>query len=153
MVRIGAAFVRPVKPGPRLPGDRVSFADAYPLLVTTEASLRELNRRISEALGDPVPMNRFRPNLVLSGSEAFAEDTWKRIRIGNVVFRSAGPCARCIMTTTDQTTGQRGHEPLKTLAAFRRDPREPSQVNFGQNLVNETKEGVLTVGDAVEVLE
>ncbi len=153
LVRIGPAFSRPVRPGTARPGDRVHFADAFPLLVIGEASRREMNDRIIEAGGEPVPMDRFRTNLVVEGCEPFAEDTWKRIRIGNVVLRSAGPCLRCVITTTDQQTGIRGKEPLRTLATFRRDPAEPTYVRFGQNLINESKSGVLRVGDPVEVMD
>ncbi len=97
-------------------GDQVSFADAYPFLLIGEASLGEVNAR----LGVPVPMNRFRPNLVVSGSEAFAEDSWKKIRIGETIFHLVKPCARCVLTTVDQATGVKdGKEPLKTLASFR----------------------------------
>ncbi len=153
LVRIGHAFDRPIlKPGAGV-GDRVSFADAAPFLVTTLASLDQLNARLMEAGSEAVPMDRFRSNLVIAGSEAFAEDRWKRIRIGTVVFRSLGPCARCVVTTTDQLTGERGNQPLTALAAFRRDPIETSHVNFGQNLVNESKTGTLRVGDRVDILE
>ncbi|HEY4988156.1 MAG TPA: MOSC N-terminal beta barrel domain-containing protein [Opitutaceae bacterium] len=153
LVRIGDDFIRPVKPGAARPGDVVSFADGYPFLVTSEASVGDLNQRIGDNGGDPVPMGRFRANLVVSGCEAYAEDTWKRISIGDVEFRSTGPCARCIITTTDQLTGERGKEPLRTLAGYRRDPGEPSQVLFGQNLVNVSKAGRIRVGDPVRVIE
>jgi hypothetical protein len=152
-VRIGPACVRPVQKAAAEPGDLVSFADAAPLLVTNTGSLADLNDRILEAGGEAVPMDRFRPNIVVAGAEPFAEDQWKRIRIGGVVLRSAGPCARCIVTTTDQETGIRGHEPLRTLATFRRNSQDPTYVNFGQNLVNESKVGILRVGDSVEILE
>jgi len=153
LVRIGPACVRPVQKAAAEPGDLVSFADAAPLLVTNTGSLADLNDRILEAGGEAVPMDRFRPNIVVAGAEPFAEDQWKRIRIGGVVLRSAGPCARCIVTTTDQETGIRGHEPLRTLATFRRNSQDPTYVNFGQNLVNESKVGILRVGDSVEILE
>lgn len=153
LVRIGPAFSRPVRPGASRPGDRVGFADAFPLLVISEASRRDLNDRIMEAGGEPVPMDRFRPNLVVEGCEPYAEDSWTLIRVGDVVLRAGGPCARCVITTTDQLTGARGPEPLRTLATFRRDPVEPTHVNFGQNLVHETKSGFLRVGDPVEAVE
>jgi uncharacterized protein YcbX len=153
LVRVGAAFSRPVTKAAAVPGDIHAFADAVPFLVVNEASVEVLNARIVESGGEAVPMDRFRTNLVLSGCAPFAEDSWKRIRIGSIVFRSAGPCARCIITTTDQRTGERGDEPLRTLARFRRDAGEPTHVNFGQNLVHESKTGVLRVGDPVEVLQ
>jgi uncharacterized protein len=153
LVRIGPAFARPVKPAAARPGDLVGFADAFPFLVTSEASLGELNRRIEQAGGEAVPMGRFRPNLVVAGCGPFEEDSWTRIRVGGVVFRIGGPCIRCVITTTDQRTGARGAEPLRTLASFRRDPDDPTSVRFGQNLVHESKSGSLRVGDPVVVVE
>ena len=153
LVRIGPAFRRPVNPARARPGDLVGFADGYPFLGVGQASLADLNRRIEASGGGPVPMSRFRPNLVIAGCEPYAEDGWRRIRIGGVVLRVAGPCKRCVITTTDQATGERGAEPLRTLARYRRNLEEPSLVNFGQNLVHEVKSGRLRVGDPVEVLE
>ena len=153
LVRIGPAFSRPVRPEAARPGDLVGFADAFPFLATSEGSLAELNRRIREAGEGTVPMDRFRPNLVIGGCGPFEEDSWRRIRIGAVVFRVGGPCIRCAITATDQQTGERGAEPLRTLATFRRDPEEPSSVRFGQNLVHESKSGSLRVGDPVTVIE
>jgi MOSC domain-containing protein len=153
LVRIGAAFSRQILKKAAHPGDLVGFADSCPFLATSEASLGELNRRIAEAGAGAVPMGRFRPNLVLSGCGPFDEDSWTRLRIGEIVFRSAGPCSRCVITVTDQLTGERGVEPLRTLASFRRDPLEPTDVNFGTNLLNETKGGVLRVGDPVTILD
>jgi uncharacterized protein YcbX len=126
------------------PGDRVSFADGYPLLLTTEASLQDLNRRLES----PVPMDRFRPNVVIDGTVPFAEDGWNRIRIGDTEFRVVKPCARCVVTTTDQRTGQRGAEPLRELARFR---TRGGKVLFGQNLIHDGK-GPIRVGDPVEIL-
>lgn len=122
----------------------VSFADAYPFLLISEASLADLNHRLAV----PVPMNRFRPNLVVKGCDAFAEDGWSRIQIGDSIFRVAKPCSRCTITTVEQSTGERGAEPLRTLATFR---RWDGQIWFGQNLVQETS-GVVRVGDVVKVL-
>lgn len=153
LVRAGAAFDRPVaKPGKARPGDRVGFADAYPLLGLGEASVADLNDRLAALGEDPVPLDRFRPNLVFAGAAPFAEDTWPRFRVGSVVFRAGGPCARCIMTTTDQLTGERGREPLRTLATYRRDAADPTAVNFGQNLFIESAAGPLRLGDPVELL-
>jgi uncharacterized protein YcbX len=153
LVRIGPAFIRQVTKKAARPGDLVAFADSCPFMVTSEASLGDLNRRIARAGADGVPMGRFRPNLVLAGCKPFEEDSWKRLRIGEIVFRSAGPCSRCVITVTDQSTGERGVEPMRTLAAFRRDPLQPTEVNFGMNLIHESHAGVLRVGDPVEVLE
>ncbi|MEO0540293.1 MAG: MOSC N-terminal beta barrel domain-containing protein [Cyanobacteria bacterium P01_A01_bin.105] len=122
----------------------VSFADAYPFLLISDASLADLNSRLSE----PVPMNRFRPNLVVSGCEAFAEDTWAKIRIGEVIFTVAKGCDRCSIPGIDQATGVADKEPLPTLATYR---RWQGKIWFGQNLIQETL-GKLTVGDAVEIL-
>lgn len=151
LVRIGSSFSRPVLKKAGRPGDVFSFADGAPLLVTSEASLAELNARIVANGGEPVPMDRFRPNVVVADCAPFAEDEWPRVRLGDVVLRSAGKSDRCIMTTTDQKTGERGKEPLRTLAQFRRDPVEPAAVYFGVNFINESKRGVLRVGDAVAV--
>jgi uncharacterized protein YcbX len=148
LVRLGEKFSRPIlKPAARA-GDTVSFADAYPLLVISEASLADLNDR----LDFPLPMDRFRPNLVVTGCAAFAEDTWPRFRVGDAIFRAGGPCARCSVTTTDQLTAERGKEPLRTLATYRRDPADPTDVNFGQNLIHETKSGTIRVGDKMTPL-
>jgi hypothetical protein len=108
---------------------------------------------MAEGGGPALPMNRFRPNIVVAGCEPYAEDLLRRFRIGSVVFRGAKPCLRCIVTAADQLTGERGKEPLRTLAGYRRDPHAPTEVMFGYNLVNETKSGVLRVGDAVEMLD
>ncbi|GHD46428.1 molybdenum cofactor biosysynthesis protein [Streptomyces mirabilis] len=143
---------RPVDPDYARPGETVSFADGYPLLVTTLASLDALNSLIAQ--GDradegPLPMNRFRPNVVVAGTTPWAEDGWRRIAIGEVSFRVAKMCGRCVVTTTDQDTAQRGKEPLRTLGRHR---RFGSQLAFGQNLVPESR-GTVRIGDPVTVLE
>jgi hypothetical protein len=153
LVRIGPAFRRPVR---RVPGGLdgtplVGFADAYPFLLASEASRADLNDRLVARGEEPLGWDRFRANLIIEGCAAFAEDTWPRLRIGAIEFRAAGPCARCAVTTTDQATGERGVEPLRTLATYRRDPRSPEDVNFGQNLIHLTVGGRLRVGDAVVV--
>ena len=131
--------------------DHVSFADGYPFLLIGDSSLSDLNSRLEE----PLPMNRFRPNFVVSDSEGFAEDAWKRIKIGETVFHVVKPCARCVMTTIEQTTGEKdGKEPLKTLAGFRTPKRSiKKKILFGQNLIAENAGDILRVGDRVEVLE
>jgi uncharacterized protein YcbX len=131
--------------------DHVSFADGYPFLLIGENSLSDLN----EKLKNPVPMNRFRPNFVVSGSDAFAEDGWKKIKIGESIFHIVKPCARCVMTTIDQTEGVKtGVEPLKTLAGFRIPKRSIKQkILFGQNLIAEREGDILRVGDEIEILE
>lgn len=152
LVRIGQQFSRPVLKAAARPGDLVTFADAVPVLVISEASLANLNDRILETGGEPVPMDRFRPNLVVADCEPFAEDHWSRARVGDIILRTAGPSVRCVITTTDQLTGERGKEPLRTLATFRRDPRDPTDVIFGTNLIHETKRGSIRIGDRVEML-
>ncbi|WP_329113491.1 MOSC domain-containing protein [Streptomyces sp. NBC_01465] len=146
------AHRRPVDPAFARPGETVSLADGYPLLLTTESSLDALNSLVAqgEHAGEgPLPMNRFRPNVVVSGTVPWAEDDWYRIAIGEVSFRVAKPCDRCVVTTTDQETAERGKEPLHSLARHR---RAGSDLLFGQNLVPETT-GTLRVGDVVHILE
>ncbi|QGV81943.1 MOSC domain-containing protein [Streptomyces ficellus] len=142
---------RPIDPDHALPGETVNFADGYPLLVTTTSSLDALNALIAE--GDhpdegPLPMDRFRPTVVVEGTAPWDEDDWTRVVIGGVSFRVAKPCARCVVTTTDQRTADRGREPLRTLARHR---LIGNKMIFGQNLVPE-RTGVLRVGDPVEIL-
>lgn len=151
LVRIRNRFHRPVPKDAAQAGDLVSFTDAAPILVTTTASLAELNRRIMAKGGEPVPMNRFRPNLVIEGPmEPFAEENWPALQIGPMCLRSAGPSVRCIMTTMDQHSGQRGVEPLRTLATFRRVP-DSNAVCFGVNFIQESKVGRIRLGDVVEL--
>ncbi|MBD2090766.1 MOSC domain-containing protein [Microcoleus sp. FACHB-1515] len=125
--------------------DRVSFADGFPYLLISEASLADLNSR----LATPLPMNRFRPNFVVSGCEPFAEDGWRKIRIGSIGFHLVKLCSRCVITTVDQATGDRGQEPLATLGSYR---LRKGKILFGQNLVPDS-EGTIALGDAIEVLE
>lgn len=148
LVRMSPDFRRPIDSAYATSmGDHVSYADGYPFLLTSEASLQELNRRMAAS----VPMDRFRPNIVVSGTEPFEEDTWTLIQIGGVTFHVVKPCARCVVTTTDQATGERGKEPLATLATFRRDGQ--GNVHFGQNLIHTPKRGKIAVGDALAVRE
>ncbi|MFG3701493.1 MOSC domain-containing protein [Micromonospora sp. NPDC047620] len=130
-------------------GDQVNFADAYPLLLTTVASLDALNGWLADAGEEPVPMARFRPNLVLDGPAAWAEDSWagRPLRIGGVRFRAAGRCERCVVTTIDQETGDRGKEPLRTLGRHRNIGRK---LLFGLHLVP-TDTGTVRIGDEVLV--
>ena len=128
-------------------GARVGFADGYAFLAISQASLDDLNRRLAARGHGALPMNRFRPNIVLAGSDAYAEDGWRDVRIGEAVLRGVKPCGRCEVTTTDQSTGEvRGPEPLATLSTYR-DSREFG-VMFGMNLVAVTP-GRVRVGDAV----
>ncbi len=151
--------------------DIVSFADGYPLLLIGEGSLAEVNERLhdrykDEEYGDklPLPMNRFRPNLVVQGSDPFEEDNWSRIRVGEAIFWVVKPCARCVMTTVDQARGEfDGKEPLKTIASFRMakdvfpDSYESlgqtaNAVLFGENLIPENPGTTVHVGDEIEVV-
>ena len=146
LVRIADDEMRRADPEYASPNDQVGFADGFSFLLTSRASLDDLNRRLSV----PLPMNRFRPNIVVDGTDAFEEDRWKRIRIDGITFAVAKPCARCATTTTDQDTAERSHEPLRTLATFRHVPGRG--VMFGQNLIHD-RSGVIRVGAEVEVLE
>ena len=138
--------VRPVDPDYSKPGDEVSFADAYPMLMISEGSLAALNAKLAA----PVPMLRFRPNFVVANTGPHAEDGWKRVRIGAVEFDLVKPCSRCVFTTVDFEKGvfDPSGEPLKTLMTYRRTERG---VTFGQNVIPRGV-GTVRVGDAVEVL-
>jgi hypothetical protein len=132
-------------------GRLVGFADGYAYLLANEASLADLNARLEAKSHAALPMNRFRPNLVVSGAEAFAEDGWKRIRIGDALFAAAKPCGRCEVTTTDQASGEvMGPEPLASLAQYRQSDK--FGVMFGMNLVT-LEPGTVKVGDVVELLD
>jgi uncharacterized protein YcbX len=149
---------RQVEPAYARPGDSVSLADGYPVLVANEASLAVLNDWLlaaasyggAESDEGPLPMTRFRPNLVVAGGPAWVEDTWLggRVRIGGVEFRVPKACARCVVTTTDQETGVRGREPLRTLARHRHIEHG---LLFAVNLIPDTL-GDIAVGDEVAVV-
>lgn len=146
LVRAAVSFRREVRLlGEVLAEDGVALADAFPFLILTKASLTDLNVRLPA----PVSAERFRPNLVVAGAEPYAEDRWRLLRIGPLEFRLVKPCARCAIPSVDPATGKRGPEPLATLAAYR---RREGKVLFGMNAVHRG-EGLLTVGDEVEVLE
>ncbi len=134
---------RAINPDHARPGDMTSFADGYPILIATEESLANLNLRMASAL----PMNRFRPNVVVAGASAWDEDHWARVAIGRVHLRVPKPCDRCVVTTVDQETAEKGVEPLRTLATFR---LREGKVYFGQNAIPDI-EGIVRVGDAMEV--
>lgn len=133
--------------------DRVSFADGFPLLLTAQDSLDALNDLVAagpHAAEGPLPMTRFRPNLVVAGAEPWAEDGWRRIRIGDAGFRVARGCARCVLTTVHPSTAAKGREPMVTLARHRRFDQG---VWFGVNLIPDDPGAELCAGDEVEVLE
>ena len=141
---------RPVDAGYAQPGDEVSFADGYPLLVISRAALEGLNARLVDAGRAPVAMAQFRPNLVVDDAEAHAEDDWTRVRIGEIEFDAVKPCTRCIFTTVDPDGGVRREdgEPLNTLKDYR---RRPEGILFGMNLIPRGA-GLLRVGDRLTVL-
>ncbi|MEO6885238.1 MAG: MOSC N-terminal beta barrel domain-containing protein [Jatrophihabitantaceae bacterium] len=133
--------------------DRVSFADGYPLLLATEQSLDALNELIAAGpLADqgPMPMRRFRPSVVVAGSHAWAEDGWRRLRIGDALFRAVKGCDRCIITTTDPESAERAKEPLATLVRHR---RWDGKSWFAMNLVPDNPGVTINLGDDVEILE
>lgn len=134
---------RPVDADYRIKDEHVSLADAFPFLIIGQSSLEDLNSRLRE----PLPMNRFRPNFVISGGNPFAEDTWRNFSIGSNEFTAVKPCARCIMTTVNQDTAQRGTEPLKTLATYR---ATNNKILFGQNVIA-TRATEIKVGDPVSI--
>lgn len=144
LVHMPESTVRLANPQYAPAGQRVSFADAYPFLLLSEESLAELNRRMAA----PLPMNRFRPNLVMAGGSALAEDRIASFTAGSITFRPVKPCDRCVITTTDQATGARRSEPLRTLATFR---RRDGKVLFGQNVVHGGR-GWLSVGDVLSAV-
>lgn len=145
---------RPVDPAYGTAADRVSFADAYPLLLTNTASLGAVNDWLRAAGSDegPLPMTRFRPNLVIAAADPWVEDSWLggRLAIGAVTFRVVKACGRCVMTTTDQETGVRGKEPLRTLARHR---TVNQKVIFGVNAIPDPPYGEITAGDPVTLLD
>jgi uncharacterized protein YcbX len=157
LLHLADPLARPIAPAFAEPGETVSMADGFPLLAVPSASLAALNDWLTEAGGEPLPMTRFRPNLVIDGTEPWEEDGWRRVRIGDLTFKAVKLCGRCVVTTTDQETGERrGPEPLRTLAARRRFDKKAA---FGVNLVPERPEGVtgdelgtLRLGDEVTVL-
>lgn len=126
-------------------GEIVSFADGFPFLLVSQASVDELTTRV----GEPMSVLRFRPNIVVEGCAPGAEDAWRRVRIGDVPFALVKPCSRCEIVTIDPSSGQRGKEPLTALAAYRKQGRK---VMFGQNVLAEAS-GQLRVGDKVTVLD
>ena len=150
LVRMDDAARRAVDPAYAQPGDEVSFADGYPLLVISQAALDGLIARLADAGRAPVVMAQFRPNLVIADSIAHAEDDWTRVRIGDVEFDAVKRCTRCVFTTVDPVAGVRRDdgEPLNILKDYR---RTPAGITFGMNLIPRGA-GALRVGDAVELL-
>jgi uncharacterized protein YcbX len=135
---------RPVDPDYALQHDHVSLADGYPILVIGQSSLDDLNSRMDVS----IPMNRFRPNIVFEGGVAYEEDGWKQFEIGKSSFVGVKPCARCVLTTINQATGEKGVEPLATLNTYR---RQGNKVLFGQNVLPITIGNTINTGDAIHV--
>ena len=126
-------------------GEETGFSDGFPLLLISQTSLDDLNTRLQT----PLPMQRFRPNLVVEGCLPYAEDGWRRIRVGDIILRLVKACSRCAITTVDPETGGKGAEPLRTLSGYR---KRGNKVYFGQNLLHQAA-GELRVGMPVEILE
>jgi uncharacterized protein YcbX len=145
LVYMADRHVRAVSPDYGRPGDEVSFADGYPFLVISDASLADLNARLEQPLG----MERFRPSITVSGVSPYAEDEWTHVRMGALEFRAVKKCSRCTVTTIDPVTAEKSKEPLRTLARYRRWDNE---VWFGMNLIGDGT-GPLAVGAPVTVLE
>jgi uncharacterized protein len=145
LVHVDERFKRKLNPDYAVSDkDHTGFADGYPILVISEESLADLNSRLAV----PVPMNRFRPNLVVKGCEPFAEDSWKCIRIGGIEMALVKPCPRCVVTTIDKETLEKNKEPLKTLNTYR---RQNGEAMFGMNVIP-LGEGKIKVGMDVEIL-
>ena len=125
-------------------GDAVSFADGFPLLLISQASLEDLNQRLSS----PVAMARFRPNIVVSGCDAFAEDHWAAVKIGDLDFDVAKPCSRCVIPSINPETAEKNPEAIRQLASYR---RKAGNVYFGQNLIHR-EQGVISLGDRLTVV-
>ncbi|GAA2620489.1 MOSC domain-containing protein [Dactylosporangium fulvum] len=142
---------RRVDPEYSRPDDRVSFADGFPLLLTNMASLDAVNDWLAEEGDAPVEMTRFRPNVVVGGAAAWAEDGWlgRRIVIGDVSFRVPKPCSRCVLTTIDPETGEKGRQPLRVLGQRR---KFPGGIMFGVNLIPDGR-GKIAIGDEVAVVD
>ena len=134
---------RPVDPAYNLNDDHVSLADGYPFLIIGQSSLDMLN----EKLAAPVPMNRFRPNFVFTGGTPHVEDSWRNLLIGEIPFAGVKPCERCVLTTVNQETGEKGDEPLRTLSTYRNNGKS---ILFGQNLIA-LRNGIVRVGDSISI--
>ncbi|SFU85693.1 MOSC domain-containing protein [Pontibacter akesuensis] len=144
LVRMLEHSKRLVDPEYAAQGELVSFADDFPFLLIGQASLDDLNSRLKE---EQVPMNRFRPNFVFVGGQPFEEDTWGHFNIGSLPFYGAKPSARCVVTTINQDTSEKGQEPLRTLSTYR---LKNNKVMFGQNLLHSAN-GQVAVGDSIHI--
>jgi uncharacterized protein len=148
LVHVDSKFKRKLNPDYAVSAeDHTGFADGYPILIISEASLQDLNSKLG--VSHALPMNRFRPNIVVKDCAPFAEDTWKRIRIGDVEMALVKPCPRCVVTTIDKETLEKNKEPLKTLNTYR---KQEGGAMFGMNVIP-LNEGGIKVGMSVEILE
>lgn len=143
LVSFQEADARPVDKKYHVNDENVSLADAYPFLIIGQSSLDDLNSRLEIK----VPMNRFRPNFVYTGGNAFEEDSWRNFTIGSNRFVGVKPCARCVLTTVNQDTAEKGIEPLYTLSTYR---KKETKVLFGQNVVA-IDHSVVKVGDKISI--
>lgn len=134
-----------VEPNYAINNDLTSFSDGFPILMISEASLNDLNKRVAE----PLPMNRFRPNLVFKGGQAFIEDRMKKFSINGILFFGVKPSSRCVVTTINQSTAQKTKEPLQTLATYR---KKDSKIYFGENVIA-AGNGKITIGDNIDILQ
>ncbi|MCK5813755.1 MAG: MOSC domain-containing protein [Cocleimonas sp.] len=142
LVYIPEDEIRQCDPAFSRKGDRTGFADGFPILLISTASLDDLNQRLKQR----VKMRRFRPNIVVSGCDAFAEDSWYEFTLGKIAMRGVKPCSRCILTTVDPTTGKRsGDEPLHTLMQYR---KQGNNVYFGQNVIPDGS-GTIRIGSSI----
>jgi uncharacterized protein len=137
--------LRPIDPRyAKTAEDVSSFSDGYPCLIIGQESLNLLNNKLE----NPIPINRFRANLIFEGGQAHIEDTWKEFRVGQITFWGVKPCARCNVPTIDQNTGIASKEPLKTLASYRLFDKK---ILFGQNLIP-AQTGTIHIGDVIDVV-
>lgn len=126
------------------PNDQTAFSDGFPILLTSQASLDDLNSRMNEN----IPMARFRPNIVVTGCEAFAEDRWTQLKVGDIYLHIVKPCSRCIIPSIDITNATKGVEPIKTMLAYR---KRDNGIFFGQNIIS-NGQGSLAVGMKVHIV-
>lgn len=126
-------------------GDRTAFSDGFPILLTSQSSLDDLNQRLAQ----PVNMNRFRPNIVIKGAPAYAEDGWKKVQLGDIDCRIVKPCSRCVIPNINPHTAARYKEPSQTLATYR---KKNNKIFFGQNLIHD-QQGTMTVGMPVQIIQ
>jgi uncharacterized protein YcbX len=150
LVRMTDGWFRPVNPKYAPETAQTGFSDGFPLLLVSEESLADLNTHLQAREAQPVPMSRFRPNVVVRGASPYAEDGWRTVQVGAVTLDVLKPCARCVITTVDQHTGSipDNNEPLGTLSTYR---KQNSKVMFAQNAVHRAA-GTLALGAVVEVL-